>query len=60
MMTKVIDFSVVVTNKADKTYFGFPRWRDLAEAYGMEGDRGARISLSWQRRYHGVVQVPRP
>jgi hypothetical protein len=44
MMTKVIDFSVVVTNKADKTYFGFPRWRDLAEAYGMEGDRGARIS----------------
>ena len=51
-MTKAKDFIVRVTNKADQTYFGCPRWRALVRAYGMEAGRRCLFYLD-----HGDTDV---
>ena len=51
-MTKAKDFIVRVTNEADRTYFGCPRWRALVRAYGMEAGRRCLFYLD-----HGDTDV---
>lgn len=40
-------FTCLVTNDGQRTYFGCPGWRDIAHAYGMEAGERATFCLEY-------------
>ncbi|XBI55094.1 hypothetical protein VPH35_036983 [Triticum aestivum] len=48
-MTTAQKFNCLVTNDANRTYFGCPGWKALADAYEMEAGERATFYLDYDR-----------
>ncbi|XBJ11755.1 hypothetical protein VPH35_016403 [Triticum aestivum] len=57
-MLKAKKFNCLVTNDANRTYFGCPGWKALANAYEMEAGERATFYLDYDR--HEIMVYYKP